>query len=183
MCVLEHGLRRNVTGPQNTGPLNCDMQHVLPWRPQNILHLVQNDVALGNLAYGICVPLLYYVFPQLLPCIYNWRPKSYGMLWFVESYRRFEGSLCLHVQGRVQQGYRVRAALLGIIRRDCGAQSGNSAYRSTTSRHIVSPHDRSGAGKSNKPRWQDAGLLLTASSGICLTGLIGRSCGPRFSDF
>jgi len=96
----------------------------------------------------------------------------------VNSYRRFEGSLCLQVQGRVQEGCRVRAALLGIIRRDCGAQSGNSAYRSTTSRHVVNSHDRSEAGKSSGSRWQEARLLLTARSGICLTEPIGRYCGP-----
>ena len=101
----------------------------------------------------------------------------------VNSYRRFVGPLCLHVQSRVQEGRTVRASLLGMIWRECGAQPGNSAYRSTTSRHIITTHDRSGAGKSSWPRWQDARLLLTARPGICLTGQTGSNCARALVIF
>ena len=56
----------------------------------------------------------------------------------LNTYRRFVGSLCFRVQGRVQEGCGVRASLLGMKWRDCAAQSGNSAYRSTASRHVSS---------------------------------------------
>jgi hypothetical protein len=53
------------------GPLSVICSKFHHGDPKIFCTTVQNVVARGNLAHGICAPLLYHVFPQLLQCVYN----------------------------------------------------------------------------------------------------------------
>ena len=71
-------------GPQHAGPLNCDMQHVPPWRPHNILH--HDTKCCSPRQPGtrdLCTPAVTCISSAASMCK-NLRTESSGVLCLVE---------------------------------------------------------------------------------------------------